>query len=204
MQRHFWKRISYTHGDGQTQLGQVEGSPFAKMNSRTHLTIMHRIVLKTQSLQFCIKIVTFLYTTGSRVSRFLISWVHTAAKVVQCLLKAGVQTSLKWTPLWSETNLLHPQNGPLRNVCKMFLILYKYLLRVDLSGTIVRPYLAWIIDTVPIWRGQKFSFHLENKDLPTYHISSNKTPSASKDGLKKFTLFLAPIGGTHRLSVRYL
>ncbi len=35
------------HGGGQTQLGQVEGSPFAKINSTAHLTAkMYRTVLE--------------------------------------------------------------------------------------------------------------------------------------------------------------
>ncbi len=41
------KRTSYSHGDGQTQSDQVEGSPFAFMNSIAHLTAKtHTIVLK--------------------------------------------------------------------------------------------------------------------------------------------------------------
>ncbi len=47
------ERTSYTHGDGQMQSGQVEGSPFAKTSSSAHLTArIYRIVkLKTAILQ---------------------------------------------------------------------------------------------------------------------------------------------------------
>ncbi len=35
------KKISYTQGDGQMQSDQVEGSPFAKMNSSSHLPVIN-------------------------------------------------------------------------------------------------------------------------------------------------------------------